>query len=345
MRGTDASTLVTAFLHTIRRRLWIEALCARQARAAWAGAGVVVAGATCRLVLGWRTEWWTALIALVPLAVAPALALWTGGPSLANAARRADLWFDGAELLTSAHDQLRRAPAERAGAADFVIARAGEAVLRWRALLETRALPVGPPRFGAPIAVALIGGFLYLLPAAPARRAAIEDSATVATASGPPVATHERNLLAWRDTAGDATPTRAPSLGRPRGEATPDERGAIGATSAPLAAAASGAPSQQSAGEGEGGRSAGSSAPRVEAGDRPANVERLATTYVDIPRPERRAGSGSVALEPEPARIDPLPAAGRSAASARVALTRRAFLAPALRAYLDAYRERSGASE
>jgi len=317
---------VEQLLRSVQQRLWIEALCERERRAAWVSAVAVLGGAAWHLGLRAHPGYWTAAAALVVLTLPVALAALSGWPAAAEAARRADAWFDGKELMTSAHDQLLRAPSERAGAADFVLARAAESAIVWRERLARRRLRLGLRRLSAPLAVALVGGFLHLLPgrapsaalhAVPA--GAARDGAADAPAAGP-----AGDVLAWSRPAPPATaPTADPETG---------------AVAAPGSDGAEPSPTARGSGAGPGtGRLPGESAPREGVLDS-ASDEPLGTSFLDLPRPAGRDAAASRAIElggDVPGGASKVPAAAPPAEA--TALAARADLPPVLRAYVAAY--------
>jgi hypothetical protein len=322
---------VTLLLRSVQRRLWLEALCERERRALWVSAAVVLGGATWHLALGAHSGSATAAAALAVLAGPLGAALLSGRPPAAEAARRADAWFDGNELMTSAQDQLARRPAERAGAADFVVARAVEAAALWQTRLVTRPLRLGLRRLSAPLALVVVGGFLHLLPgrlpaavpAGPGRDAAAGGAAPVAPAG---------DALAWRRPADPATAPRAGSPAASGG----DTDAPTGDGVAPPALAHG-----RSSGPGAG-NLPGASAPR-DGVLHPGSDEPLGTSFVDLPRPEGRdaVGSRPVELGGEiPGSPGGSPAAAPGAQ--RVEGEAAPDLPPVLRAYVAAYLRRLG---
>jgi hypothetical protein len=265
--------------------------------------------------------------ALAVLVVPAALALVAGPPPAAAAVRRIDAWFGGRELMTSAWDQLARPPAARAGAADFVVARAAEAATRWRAELAQRPRRLGLRRFAAPVALALVGAFLHLLPG----RAPLARPGDRAARSAPAPA----DVLAWREPA-----SRDPGVARRDpaiAPAEPDARETAAVGDAPPAARAPASP----AGGGTGALP-GTSAPTGRL-DASAPDARLATSFVDVPRVDGRegAGSGGAPLDATPPAV-PRRAATAAPPAAAGALDARPDLPPALRAYAAAYLARVG---
>jgi len=216
----------------------------------------------------------------------------------------------------------------RAGAADFVLARAAESAIVWRERLARRRLRLGLRRLSAPLAVALVGGFLHLLPgrapsaalhAVPA--GAARDGAADAPAAGP-----AGDVLAWSRPAPPATaPTADPETGA---VAAPGSDGAE--------------PSSTARGSGSGagpgtGRLPGDSAPRAGVLDAASDAP-LGTSFVDLPRPAGRDAAASRAIElggDVPGGASTVPAAAPPAEV--TALEARADLPPVLRAYVAAY--------
>jgi hypothetical protein len=322
---------VTVLVRAVQRRLWIESLYERERRAVWASAGVVLAGGAWHVAIHAHAGSWTAAVAVAVLAVPLALAVLTGRPPAEEAARRADAWFDGRELMTSAVDQLARPPAERAGAADFVLSRAAEAAVVWRDRLATRRLHLGLRRLAAPLVVALVGGFLHVLPgrvtpAGVAAGAAARSVTAVAPAGAP---------LAWSRPPGPSATAAARTGALP---AAPAEVVARDAATAERTSPAPGA----AAGPGTG-PLPGGAAPRDEV-LHPRSAAPLDASFVDLPRADGRQADGSGAAElagDVPPAASGEPAAGPAAA---VELGARPDLPPALRAYVAAYLRRVGAA-
>jgi hypothetical protein len=334
--SSSSADRIGILLAAVRRRLWIERLWDDVQRTAWASAALVLGGAAWHLALHAHSGSWTAMGAGAVLAV-PLLARLGGRPSSTAAARCADRWFDGNELMTSAHDQLCRNPTDRAGAADFVLASAAESAVRWGPQLRARPLGVAPGKLGGPLLLALVGGFLHLLPGhVPADARARGGPSTVRAAGGhaakPPPS--DGNLTAWRQPAerSAAVDAHASFAGvAPEGAAV---EGTVDLPAETTARVPTG-------GEAGTGNLPGSSASGAGAPDVPARDEPLAARFVDVPRRGGRstADASTVELTTEPPGDGPRVAATPPAAEgADVRAGLR--LSPVLRAYVAAYLRR-----
>ncbi len=323
---------VMVLVRAVQRRLWIESLYERERRAVWASAGVVLAGGAWHVAIRAHAGSWTGAAALAVLAVPLVLAVLAGRAPAEEAARRADAWFDGRELMTSAVDQLVRPPAERAGAADLVLSRAAEAAVLWRERLAARRLHLGLRHLAAPLVVSLVGGFLHVLPGrvAPASVApgAAARSATAVAPAGDP--------LAWSRPAGTPATAAARTGASPAAPAEVVARdAATGEPTLPAPGAAAGPGT---------GPLPGGAAPRDEV-LRPQSAAPLGASFVDLPRADGRQadGSGAAKLAGDiPRAASGEPGAARPAAT--VELGARPDLPPALRAYVAAYLRRVGAA-
>lgn len=111
-------------LRSVRRGLWVRDLLTRAVRLATLL--VVLLGASALVHLAVRPLPGTAILRASWLALPLILgaAALTTRPTLDRAAREADRLYEGAEVFTSALEQLLRRPTDRAGAAGFVLAQA-----------------------------------------------------------------------------------------------------------------------------------------------------------------------------------------------------------------------------
>jgi hypothetical protein len=335
------------FLHRVRNRLWAREILDLIARAAWVSAALLLAAGTLHVTQRGHSG----LVALVAAAAVPTLALVFGllarRPGPTSAARSADRWFGGKSLMTSALDQLGRAPAERAGAAGFVLERADGSAVSWQGRLSLVSPLLPARRLVLPLLLAGAGAYLYLLPGADpgeAPRAAAEETGDEAGA--PEMDQGEEDaagLLVWHQAATERDPDSASSAAH-RAETVPTAAplgagheapaeelsplpGAETTARAPLDPAA--APNQAA------GSRPGSSRAHREEFLGPGVPLQIEVSYVEIARAEADPGLGSSGTPLEtrsPGGAPPVESAAAAARQGRVPA--RAALAPALRGYV-----------
>jgi hypothetical protein len=152
----------TALVRQVRNRLWLKAGIGTLIHGLWLAAGLLLLGGlTHRFALPLPRGMLLAL-ALLPPAAALAGALIWHRPPAAAAARKADRWFDGHNLITSAWELHRRSGLTPTAA--LILARAETASTGWRnRLARERALHW--PRHGTlALLLAATGLFLLQLP-------------------------------------------------------------------------------------------------------------------------------------------------------------------------------------
>jgi hypothetical protein len=172
MHSSDA---LTGLLHTVRNRIWMQALVDSGSMGAAAGACLLLAGGLLHSFSdALPARFWLlfALLATVPFLI---FALLYQRPSLPSAARAADHWFHGHELLTSALPLTSPGHPVRFATEELVITRANELAAQWQTELPLRR-PYNIPAYNL-ASVMLVGASLFLL-SLPVTRAPAQDTQT-----------------------------------------------------------------------------------------------------------------------------------------------------------------------
>jgi hypothetical protein len=339
----------------VRRRLWLQACVDAAVRGLRLGGAVLLAGGAYHLLAHAVPVALVAALALLPLAAELLVGLLRRRPGRAAAARIADQWFDGKNLLASAWELRRRAGATSA-TAELVVARARTAARQWLPRLPAEHPVRRPQAVAVPIMLALIGAFLLQLPskewlvsatgrddasdAAPVRLATPENGAEETAAPSLPAATAAPAAFdaAARRGGAPAAPTTA--------DLPPQFSTQPGAAGAPVSAAVANAqsappgqmPATSSVSANAGGKRAGDQAGvRADAGVT-ATPPPLPVSEVGVQRAGGTGGSSGKGNELAQAAIAPAPPDTLTVPAARHAGAGvNGGYPPALRAYMARY--------
>ena len=157
-RIADTILLIDA----IRNRLWLQRSVEAVAASLRICGVISLAGGLYHVFIHAASADFVVIMALMPI-VGALLAVMFRRPDSATAARTADVWFDGKNLMTSAWDQFQR-HGRHSSMEELVMARAREVAPQWR----QRIASVRPIRYSHPITMPLIltlcGIFLLQLP-------------------------------------------------------------------------------------------------------------------------------------------------------------------------------------
>jgi len=158
-RTADAMSLIDA----IRNRLWFQRSVEAVAASLRICGVISLAGGLYHLFIHAASAGFVVIMALMPIVGALLAVMFRRRPDLATAARTADVWFDGKNLMTSAWDLFQR-HGRHSSMEELVMARARAVAPQWR----QRIASVRPIRYSHPITMPLIltlcGIFLLQLP-------------------------------------------------------------------------------------------------------------------------------------------------------------------------------------
>jgi len=158
-RTADAKPLIDA----IRNRLWFQRTVDVVAASLRICGGISLAGGLFHVFIHAASTEFVVIMAVMPIVGALLAVMFRHRPDLATAARTADIWFDGKNLMTSAWDLFQRHDGH-SSMEELVMARAREVAPQWR----ERIASVRPIRYSHPITMPLIlilcGIFLLQLP-------------------------------------------------------------------------------------------------------------------------------------------------------------------------------------
>lgn len=161
MTGT-AHPETSALISAVRRQLWFQAAASASGRHLRSGAAMLLAASLYHLFASPLNSALAVAVALLPLLLGMMTVLLRRRPHSATAARTADHWFDGKNLITSAWE-LRQRSAAHPATAGLLLLRAETAAAQWRQQVATRQ-PLRWPRLTAPLMIALTALFLLQLP-------------------------------------------------------------------------------------------------------------------------------------------------------------------------------------
>jgi len=155
----DAISLIDA----IRNRLWFQRSVDALAASLRICGVISLAGGLYHVFIHAASADVVVIMAVMPIVGALLAAMFRRRPDLATAARTADVWFDGKNLMTSAWDLFQR-HGRHSSMEELVMARARAVAPQWR----QRIASVRPIRYSHPITIPLIlilcGIFLLQLP-------------------------------------------------------------------------------------------------------------------------------------------------------------------------------------
>jgi hypothetical protein len=345
-------------LRALRRRIWRRRAARSALPAAWIAAlACLVSGAYHVWVAPHSMTVAAGLVAIVMATFAVHIAVFVR-PTMAEAAREADVVFGGEDLMISAYDQLVREASGRSLGAPLVFAQAEAAARAWCGRLQTlpRASRLGSAYI--PLALILAGFAMHSMPGA--TRAAT----TSATRGSHPAAIVARtastsalaDLSVWsrplgaerastdRHTRREATDAsmRGPAVERRDASRGPRDEGDLSRQREETVPVEGGVAGRNGAGATPGGAARN---PDAHDGKRATPV--LPTAHVDIARvgdaDERSAGS--VPLDDRLESVFVPHGESDAVAIPVVAHAWRSGRGPALRAYLAAYARQLGGTE
>lgn len=176
-----AETLL-ALLRAVRNRLWLQSLLDAASAGLGATAGLLLAAALLHLFTDAAPAADWLLLAALPPAAALLYALLRRRPSLPAAARVADRWFHGEDILTTALPLSRPGSTPGFATEALVVSRANELAARWRSQLPLRR-PWHIPSWNL-LSLAIAGASLFLL-SLPGGHATLPDAVPAATVQSP----------------------------------------------------------------------------------------------------------------------------------------------------------------
>jgi len=158
-RTADAISLIDA----IRNRLWFQRFVDAVAASLRICGGILLAGGLYHVFIHAASAGFVVIMAVMPIVGALLAVTFRHRPDLATAARTADVWFDGKNLMTSAWDLFQR-HGRHSSMEELVMARARAVAPQWR----QRIASVRPIKYSHPLPMPLIltlcGIFLLQLP-------------------------------------------------------------------------------------------------------------------------------------------------------------------------------------
>ena len=180
-RHSETDALISA----VRRQLWLQAAVNTIGRHLRISTAILLTAGLFHLFARPLNGGLVMALALLPLLLGVLATLIRQRPPLASAARTADRWFDGKNLITSAWE-LRQRPAAHAASAGLLLLRAEAAAGQWRQQVSALQ-PLRWPPLALPLMVALTALFLLQLPSkgwltAPAALEAGHSAAPLAVA-------------------------------------------------------------------------------------------------------------------------------------------------------------------
>lgn len=152
-----------ALIGAVRHRVWLQSTVNAISRDVRLSGGVLLAGGLYHLFVHALRTGPVVTLALLPLAAGLFYALFRRRPEPAAAARSADIWFDGKNLITSAWELLRRR-GDHSPVDQLVVARAHAAAEQWRKRIAAQRPLRWPYRISTPLLLALTGVLLLQLP-------------------------------------------------------------------------------------------------------------------------------------------------------------------------------------
>lgn len=152
-----------ALIGAVRNRLWLQCAVDAAGRGVRLGGGVLLAGGLYHLFAHAVPTAPLVTLALLPLVVGLVVVLCRQRPGFAAAARAADIWFDGKNLITSAWELLQLR-GDYSSTDELVVARAQAVAPQWRRRIAAMQPLRWPHRMTAPFLLALTGLLLLQLP-------------------------------------------------------------------------------------------------------------------------------------------------------------------------------------
>lgn len=156
---SDTRSLISA----VRNRLWLQSAADTVNRGTWIGGGIIISGGLYHLFVHALQVGILVTLGLLPLATGLLVVLFRHRPGSNIAARAADNWFDGKNLITSAWELQQRCGGH-SSMDKLVMRRAQAAALQWRRRIASEHPVRWPPRMTMPLLLALTGIFLLQLP-------------------------------------------------------------------------------------------------------------------------------------------------------------------------------------
>jgi hypothetical protein len=152
-----------ALIGAVRDRLWLQCAVDAGSRDVRLAGAVLLIGGLYHLFVHAIHAGPVVALAVLPLVMGLVVVLFRRRPGSAAAARTADIWFDGKNLITSAWELLQRR-SDHSSTDELVVARAQAVAAQWRRQLASVQPLRWPQRVTTPLLLALTGLLLLQLP-------------------------------------------------------------------------------------------------------------------------------------------------------------------------------------
>jgi hypothetical protein len=152
-----------SLISAVRNRLWLQCAADILNRGVWIGCGILISGGLYHLFVHALQIGILITLGMLPLAAGLLVVLFRHRPGSNIAARTADIWFDGKNLITSAWE-LHQQCGGHSAMDKLVMRRAQTAALHWRRRIASERPVRWPHRMTMPLLLALTGIFLLQLP-------------------------------------------------------------------------------------------------------------------------------------------------------------------------------------